>query len=148
MHRDDVSPTGELYVKVLRQGRLVDEWRANNLVVDRGRYLLTQLLGGNVLNNSVSLIGFGSNLQTAAAGNLVLSGDAYVKPVDAVTYPLPNQVQFGISLSASEGVGLNLSEYGLLTAGGDLFARLTRSAPLAKDASMSIQAFWTINFGA
>jgi hypothetical protein len=49
---------------------------------------------------------------------------------------------FGCSTSQANGVAI--SEFGLLTAGGVLFARKTRPAPIYKTSAISFQGTWTI----
>lgn len=140
------SPCGWLALKTWRAGRLIEAVRLQNLIVSGSTLIHAQLLGGAVAGNSISQVGFGSNIAAPAAGNNSLSVDAYIKPVDAISYPAPNQVAFTISLAAVEANGLVLAEFGLLTASGTLYARLVRTATLNKDASISISATWTISF--
>lgn len=141
-----VAPRGSLEVRVWRDGHLIEHTRDDNLIVTGSKFIHAQLLGGMVAGNSVGQVGFGSNAAPAALGNTSLSVDAYVKAVDAITYPSSNQVAFAISLGSLEAQGLSLAEYGLLTASGLLYSRLVRAAPLVKDGSVVISSIWTITF--
>jgi hypothetical protein len=140
------GPSGWMALRMWRHGTLVEDVRLPNLVVAGSKLIHAQLVGGVTAGNSITQVGFGSNPLAPIPGNNGLSVDAYIKALDAISYPAPNQVSFDISLAAVEGNGLSLSEYGLLTAAGALYSRLVRTAPLIKDASISIQATWTISF--
>jgi hypothetical protein len=139
--------SGRLHTRIYRLGSLVDEWTDDNLVVSGAATVTAHLVGGSVSGNSVTRVGFGSSTLPAAPGNTGLSLDALTKSVDGVSYPNPGQVAFAVSLGLGEANGLSLAEYGLLTAGGTLFARLVRAAPVVKDLSLSIQSVWTLTFG-
>lgn len=133
-------------MRVSRDGILVDQWTADNLVLSGAGQVNAQLIGGAVAGNSIIQIGFGSNLSPSVLANTQLSTDAYIKAIDTVTYPQPNQVAFGISLSAFEANGSIIAEYGLLCANGILYSRLVRGSALIKDQSMALSAVWTISF--
>lgn len=138
--------TGCVRMRTFRRGILVEDTVSANLVVARSKFILSRLLGGALAGLPVTQVGFGTGTLAAADGNLALSADAIYKPVDTVGYPSASQVAFGISLSPFEGNGLSISEFGLVTSAGDLYARLVRGAPLTKDATISLQYVWTINF--
>lgn len=128
---------------IWRDGRLIEHSRRKNLIVDQAKFIQAQLIGGAVAGNSVTQVGFGSNPAAPMLGNTSLSADAYVKPLDTVSYSAPNKVDFSYSLGSLEALGLSLAELGLLTASNLLFARLVRQAPLIKDQSISLAAIWT-----
>jgi hypothetical protein len=140
------GPSGWLDVRVWRDGVLIEHTWDANIVVSNARLAHAQLVGGAVIGNSITQIGFGSSSAAPALGNTGLSVDAYIKSVDQITYPFPNQVAFDISLAEVEANGIVLAEYGLLLGNGGLYARRVRSAPLNKDASVRIAATWTVSF--
>lgn len=139
-------PSGKLRAKLFRHGRLVEAWESPNMAVVGSGLVNAQMVSGGTAAGPIAQIGFGSNAAAIAYGNTALSLDAYLKAVDGVTYPAPNQAAFAISLSTFEANGQTIAEYGLLTAGGILYARLVRAAPLIKDQSMSFTATWTLSF--
>jgi hypothetical protein len=139
-------PRGFVDICVWRAGVLIERTLGPNLIVGGSRFIHAQLLGAGGSGNTITQVGFGSSVLPAADGNASLSVDAYIKPVDAVSYPAANKVAFGISLGLVEANDLVLAEYGLLTATGRLYARLVRTAPLVKDGSVSLSATWTITF--
>lgn len=139
------APSGVLRVTLFRGGDLIECSVRDNLVVAGHGTIMALLLGSGAAGKVVTKIGFGSSTAAAAVGNTGLSGDAIFKAFDAVTYPSANQVAFQFSLATGEGIGLSLSEYGLLTVDSTLFARQVRAAPILKDASLSLSATWTIS---
>jgi hypothetical protein len=116
-----------------------------NIIVNMSKGVHAQLLGGDVTGQSVTQIGFGSGANAPDPGNTTLTG-AYLKALDGHSYPQVNQVQFAFSLGSAEANGLQLMEFGLLTAGGTLYARRVRSSPISKDTTVSLTGSWTIQF--
>lgn len=139
------APSGLFVLRVYRRGELVEVFEENNLIVVGSQQVHAKLLGGSVANQSVTQIGYGTNATAPVFGNTALTG-AYTKNVDTVTYPASNQVQFAFSLGSGEANGMAISEFGLITAGGTLYSRKVRSAPLNKDVDLSFSGAWTISF--
>lgn len=139
------KPRGDFVLNVYRRGVLVETIRERNLIVDNSKLIHSRLLGGDVANRSVTQFGVGVSGAAPAGGNTALT-TAYVKAVDNVTYPASNQVQFAFSLGSAEANGKAILEFGLLTAGGMLYARKVRAAALNKDADLSFTGTWTITF--
>lgn len=141
------QPTGRFILEVRRKGLLVPELCVDepNLIVNTSKLIHSRLLGGDVANRSVSVIGFGTNAASPAVGNTALTG-AFTKAIDQVTYPNTNEVTFAFSLASNENNGMAISEFGLLTAGGALYARKNRSTPLNKDSDLSFSGTWTITY--
>lgn len=139
------APSGIFLLNVYRRGELVEVYEDKNLIVDGARLTMARLLGGDVTNRSITQIGFGIGTSAPAAGNTGLTG-AFLKPTDGVSYPASNQVRFAFSLGTTEFNGQPISEFGLFTAGGTLYARKVRAAPLNKDTDLSFSGTWTITF--
>lgn len=143
---DDIrGPRGRLEFVVRRGGRVIESFCENNLVVDASKLPLSRLVGGSVAGQSITSIAFGTNGVAPAAGNTTITAP-FTKAVDSVEYPATNQVKFNFSLSSTEANGMSISEFGLLTGGGTLFARKTRAAALAKDSDLSLTGSWTLTF--
>jgi hypothetical protein len=140
------APTGLLRTQVFEHGKLVDAWDASNLILVGTSIAQAQMLGGAVSGNSVAQVGFGSNQATPVFDNTSLSPGAYLKAVDAISYPAPGQVSFAISLGAYEDNGTSIAEFGLLTGNGALLARLVRAVPLMKTIAIQLASVWTITF--
>jgi hypothetical protein len=143
----DGKPTGTLsfIVRRVSDGAIVERFEEKNLIVDLSKQVHAKLLGGAVTNQSIAQIGFGTNGTAPVVGNTSLTG-AYTKAIDGVSYPATNQVQFNFSLASTENNGMAIMEFGLLTAGGTLYARKVRSAALNKDTDVSITGSWIISF--
>lgn len=139
------KPTGYFSLDVFVDGELVEHFEEHNLIVDNSKQIHAKLLGGNFANQNVAQIGFGTNGVAPAPGNSSLT-NSYTKAIDTVTYPATNQVQFNFSLASSENNGMAILEFGLITAGGALYARKVRSAPLNKDSDVSLNGSWIISF--
>lgn len=144
---DDVLKASGRFVLEVRatDGRLIERWDENNLVVIGARQTLARLLGGDVADRSVTRIGFGTSTAAAVVGNTSLTSP-YTKLLDGVSYPASDQVRFNFSLGASENNGVAIGEFGLLTAGGVLFARKNRASALNKESDLSFSGSWTITF--
>lgn len=138
-------PSGHFVLDVFRDGVQVDRVDEPNLVVDLSKTALSRLLGGDVTNRSVTTIGFGTNGTAPVAGNTELTG-AFSKAIDSVSYPSANSVMFSFSLASGENNGMAIMEFGLLTAGGALFARKVRASALNKGSDISLSGTWTITF--
>jgi hypothetical protein len=145
--RDDLEkqPSGVLSYRVFRNGELIEEVEDNNLIVVGSQVTHARLLGGDVTNRSITQIGFGTNGTAAAFANASLTG-AYTNNVAAPTYPATNQVSFGFSLGTTEANGIAILEFGLLTAGGILYARKVRSTALNKASDITLSGTWVISF--
>jgi hypothetical protein len=139
------QPTGRLQYTVFENGTPIEVFDEQNLIVDNSKQVHARLLGGDVTNRSVTQFAVGTNGTTPAGGNTSLSG-AFMKALDATSYPATNQVKFDFSLSSSEANGMAILEFGLFTAGSTLYARRVRSAALNKDSDISISGSWTISF--
>jgi hypothetical protein len=138
-------PVGFFHLNIRRNGLLVQTIDEHNLIVDGYKPTLAHLLGGDVANRSVTQFGVGDNGTAPVGGNTALT-NAYVKNLDAVTYPATDRVTFAFSLASGEANGKAIMEFGLFTAGGALFARKVRSAALNKDSDLSFDGTWTIVF--
>lgn len=143
------APSGRFVLRVFKRGELVETFEENNLIVVGSQQTHAHLLGGDVTNRSVTKMGFGTGTAAAAFGNTSLTGQ-YAKAIDGVSYPVTNSVQFAFSLGlagADTGAyGMAISEFGLLTAAGILYARKVRTAPLNFASDISFQGTWTISF--
>jgi hypothetical protein len=139
------APSGLFLLNVYKNGELIEVFEEKNLIVDLSKQIHAKLLGGSVTGQSVTQIGFGTNGTAPAAGNTALTG-AFTKAIDTVTYPATNQVQFNFSLGSAENNGMAILEFGLITAGGTLYARKTRSSALNKASDIALSGSWTITF--
>lgn len=137
-------PSGLFLLKTYRRGVLVDVYEDKNLVVDNYKLIHSKLLGGSA--GAITQFGVGTSATAPAAGNTGLTGQ-FVKALDAAaTFPTTSSVSFAFSLSSAEANGMAISEFGLFTAAGVLYARKTRTSPLNKDTDLSFTGTWVISF--
>lgn len=146
LHDTVRRPIGAVDLWVWQGDRLIEQWQeSKNVVVDGAASTQASLVGGTVANNSVTQIGYGTGSGAANTSNTGLTS-AFLKPVDGISYPAAGQVQFDFSLGSAEDNGVAIYEFGLITAGGGLFARKVRSAALNKASDISLSGHWTITF--
>ena len=141
----DGSPTGRLRLTIRRNSEIIEEMDEQNLIVDISKTIHSRLLGGSTTGKIVTTIGFGTNGSAPVVGNTALT-EAFTKPLDSVSYPAANQVQFNFSLLATEANGLNILELGLLTDDASLYARRIRAGVLSKQSDISLTGSWVITF--
>ncbi len=141
-NQDRSSARGVFYMKVERNGVVVDEFTKENLIIDLGKNAQARLLGGDVTNRSITKIGFGTNGTAATLADTALTG-SFVKAVSSVSYPENNTVQFNWQLNKPEAVGLAIREIGLITNGNVLFSRLTRDV-FNKTDDIQLSGFYKI----
>lgn len=140
-----MGPSGLFVLDIYRRGELIERVEEKNLIVDNSKQTHARLLGGDVVNRSVTKFGVGTNGTAPAAGNTTLTA-SFTKAVDGTTYPATNQVQFSFSLASAEANGMAILEFGLFTAAGVLYARKVRATALNKDTDISFSGSWTISF--
>lgn len=139
------APRGRLSFTVWRDGKAIESFLEDNLIVDISKTVHSRLLGGAVTGKTVTTIGFGTNGTAPVAGNTALTS-AFTKALDSVSYPASNQVQFNFSLLSTEANGKDILEFGLLTGDGSLYARRVRSGVLSKQSDISLTGSWLITF--
>lgn len=140
-----VLPTGVLELNIFRDGLLIETWREQNLIVDGCKAVLAALLGGSVSGKSVTKIGLGSNGALPVGSNTSLT-NLFAKTLSSVTYPVAGQVRFNFLIGTGDANGLNIMEFGLITADGTLVARRVRGTAIPKDSSISFTGSWTVTF--
>lgn len=137
-------PTGHLICNAYRNGTLIDALDAPNLVVNLASTIQANALAGTA-GYAVTQMGYGTNPTTPALTDTVLTSPFY-KAFDSVTYPAPGQVQFNFSLGINDANNVSISEFGLVTTNGKLFARKVRLAPLLKLSDITLAGSWVITF--
>lgn len=125
-------------------GAVLHDITEKNLVVNGGRNSAARLLGGAGTNKQVTQIGFGTNATAASAPDSALTG-AFVKDIDAASYPQTGAVQFDWVLDYAEANGLAIREFGLLSADDTLFSRKVRDL-ITKTVDIRLEGSWTIQY--
>ncbi|WP_020613217.1 hypothetical protein [Sediminispirochaeta bajacaliforniensis] len=143
--REVVPVRGDFRMQVYRGEQLVLEYQDRNLIVDAARSVMARLISGEVSGRSIDRIAFGTNQSTPTPGDTGITS-AYMKPVQAFSYPAPGQVEIAWNLLVTEANGMSIGEFGLLTADGALFARKHRTKAIEKESDISIEGQWLIIF--
>lgn len=136
---------GVFSLRIYRRGKLIEEYRDHNLIVDSAKTVLANLVAGVGSGNAIITIGFGTNASGPSSSDTALTG-AYLKTIQSYRFPSAGQIEFSWELLASEASGLSISEFGLVCVDGSLFARKTRRQPIQKDTDISLEGTWLIIF--
>ncbi len=139
-------PHGRLELWIYRNGELIEYDPGENLVLKGYQTICSKLIGGaSSATWAITQIGFGTNSSAAAFNQTVLTS-AFIKDLDAPTYPATNKVAFPFTLDSGEANGKAIREFGLLAANNTLFARRVRSGVLNKTVDISLSGRWIIEF--
>lgn len=143
---DAAALRGHFLLDILRarDGALIERFEHENLIVNGAKDQLARLVAGDAANRHITHIGFGVGTSAAAPTNAGLTS-AFWKPVANVSYPATGQVAFAWTLGAGEANGMAITEFGLRTAGGVLFARKVRN-PIHKSDDLTLSGVWTLIF--
>ena len=147
MHLRDQPPAykGIFSLCVYRRGELIERFEDRNLIVDAGRAIQAQLLGGDVVGRPVASVAFGTNGTPAAPADAAIAG-RFLKAIDGHDYPNPTTVAFHFSLGADEANSLEITEFGLITGNDTLYARKVRQGAITKEQDLTLTGTWQILF--
>lgn len=150
MSNSNLKIVGRFALKIYHaDGRLLDDYVGENLVVNQGKDGLAKMLGGDIDVSSgekvVDTVGFGSSAAPATVTDTVLTG-SFEKAITEVTYPAANQINFFWELGLLENNGATIREFGLITGDGGLFARKVRGTDIVKTDVIRLEGNWTVTF--
>ena len=129
----------ELIVK--KDGKVIETYRDDNLIVNGARNQAARLFAGDGTNRAITNIAFGTSGSAPAVTDTAIT-DAYTKAVSGFEYPETGQIQTNWELATSENNGMAIMEFGLLSADGTLLCRKVREKPINKEADISIEGHW------
>jgi len=144
MKTENLKVKGRFEMRTFKDGKLIDTYIDNNLVVAAGRNAVAELLGNTSPNKFITEIKFGeegtppSSLDTGVL-------NPFTKAVTAVSYPAIGEVKFDWSLELAENNGVTIKEYGLFCSDGTMFARKT-GTDVVKTNLIRLEGSWTILF--
>jgi hypothetical protein len=146
---DKAKIKGEFRLKVFRKGKLVENIRERNLIVDSGFELVQQLLSSAAADKHISKIAFGNlasgePVQPTAASTTV-PGQFLQKGFATVTFPTTRSVSFNWSMEGNEGNGNNVAYFGLQNDDNELFAAKARPA-IVKTEDIVLEGTWIIHY--
>lgn len=136
---------GVFTMRVYRNGKLIEHYRDDNLIVNGAKQVVSQLIAGAGAGRHIAKIAFGTNSAVAAPGNTAITSP-FTKNLAGVSYPASGQVQFNWNLLTTEANGKDIFEFGLLCADGTLYARKVRNKALSKDSDFALEGEWIIIF--
>lgn len=148
---DDVNKIcGDINLKLYRKGKLIDEIKDHNLVVDTGRRRLAELIAGKT-NFIINQIGFGSSNNSESADDTGLENQMLfpLRPIeqDGVTSKVEGlDAIFYFVLYENEAVGFDIREFGLFCEDGSMFSHRVRNGSIYKDSDIEIRGSWTLHF--
>ena len=135
---------GVLTVCVRKNGRVVERWQDNNLIVDAGRIRMAELLGGTKANQHVTHVGIGSGSTPADPGDINLTNLTLV-PVKAAVID-GKTVHFDFFIGTDIGNGTAIREFALFCADETMFSRRVRNGTIEKESDIEIEGYWEIHF--
>ncbi len=136
---------GEVHLKVFENGKLIDEYRVENLVVNGGKDAIARIISNNDSTKWIKQIGFGEGNSTPVSGDASLTNQ-YTKNVSTVSFPAVNQVKFDWTCTTLECNGMTIREFGLFCSDTTLFARRLAVSPIVKNNTISLQGSWILTF--
>ena len=145
---DKIKLHGHLHIEVVNsEGKMIAVHDWDNLITNIGYLAAAQALAG-VSGAAINSVAMGTNSVAPALTDTAITNPFSVPVTGAVYHPNltddPKWVQFNFTVGFFQAVGMNIYEWGLITADGRLFSRLTRSL-ISKTNEMQLVGKWTIN---
>jgi hypothetical protein len=132
---------GVFSLKVFENGLLVNEYVDKNLFLDKGLEYISKLLSFETTDEIVSII-FGED-GTAPAPDDASITLGFRKNIASKVSSSAGVVDIEWELDTTEGNGLEIAEFGLMTDANDLIARKT-GVTISKSSSVSLTGTWTL----
>ena len=139
--------TGEIYAKIYKNNKVIEEISDHNLVVDVGRKRLAELAAGKVAsytNSYISHIGLGSGNTTESVSDTGLK-DQQLFPLTSVEVN-GRDVKCNFFIANDEAVGLSIHELGLFCSDGTMFSHRVREGVIEKFDDIEIRGYWILHF--
>lgn len=147
--------TGIFELDILdKNGNIIERYIDHNTVVDVGREVICDLLGGAITGKKIDRIHFGSNGNDATIADTFATLDqtdgSLTTPSTTVTasYPTTTSVKYTWTMSSAQNNGASLREYALIVDDATLqilFSRKVRDV-IEKDNTMTLDGNWTLIF--
>jgi hypothetical protein len=137
---------GRIEFKIINAntGELISEFTEHNIITDVGYRAAAQALAG-VTNSHINRIIIGQNTVPPAASDTSIGGTTLTLHFTNVEYPDNFSIRFNFMINANTGNGMNMAEFGLLTADGRLFSRLVRPQIIEKTDQIEVLGGYIIN---
>lgn len=140
-----ITASGELNIQVVcsQSGKILDQFKESNLVVNLGRANVAKLIGGSPDGKPVTKVACGESSAPADLADTTLLNQ-FTKGIDSATYPAGNKVSFAFTFGETDANGLEIVEFGLFNSDSLMFARKVRETPIVKTSAIIIAGIWTI----
>ena len=138
---------GRLHIEVInRDGETVETHDWNNLITKTGYHAVGQCLAG-IAGARINRIAVGTN-DTAPTFDDTAITNAVTSAITNAEYSVmgveTNEwVKFHFNVGYFQAVGMNITEWGLITQDGRLFSRVTRSA-IQKTNEIMLTGYWIV----
>ena len=133
---------GIFKMTVRKNGKVIEEYEDNNLIVNGARNQAARMFAGDVTGRPIKSIAFGISGTAHVVTDTAITG-AYTKDVEGFSYPDMGQIQTNWELGTNENNGMAIMEFGLLSSDGTLLCRKVRENPIYKESDISIEGHWT-----
>jgi len=148
MEKDFIKIKGTVEFWAERNGKIIDHWVDDNLIVNLGKESICYLLATGNVQRVVNKIGFGTGQVAPELADTALTG-AFVKSIgSSITYPAVNKLTWDWELGLTEGNGAGTVSYyemGLFSNNNTLFSRKVR-AEMVKNSATRFFGTWTLTF--
>ena len=116
----------------------------HNLVVNDGFEAIWKAFGGDA-TYVVSKFEGGTGTTAPAAGNTALETSAFgPKALTSISFPTLAAIKLTLDIIPGEATGVDFTEFGLFTTGGQLIARVVDGNTYTKTALNTIQIVWDL----
>jgi hypothetical protein len=141
--KESISPRGSFALTVWKDGKIIEQFQEDNLIVSLGRNNIAALLGGYG-GSEIDRIGFGTSGSPTTLEDALLV-DGFQKAIATATAGTSGRVEIAWTLETSEANGKTIREFALFNKDGDMFARKVREA-IVKTADLRLTGTWTLIF--
>lgn len=143
--KENMNIKGKLTIQLVRDGKVIEEQKVNNVITDSGKYLICQLVTG-ASSSVFTHMEIGENDTTEAATDLAL-GDPTGRVVLTSKGISNNVITFIGDFPAGTGTG-TIAEAGIFNSDttGTMLNRAVFS-PISKTAADALKISWEVTFG-
>jgi len=143
--REAMPMRGRFIMRVYKRGKLIEEYKDDNLIVNGAKDAAAHLLAGDMANKYISKIAFGTSGNIPTPDDTAITSP-FIKNISGVGYPALGNAEFRWNLLAPEANGKLIMEFGLLCEDGTLFARKIREKAIPKESDIALEGEWIIIF--
>ena len=141
---EQIGIKGKLKIQLIRDGKVIQEEKVNNVIVTTGKSLVASLVSGS--GTAFSYMAIGTDNTTEVVGDTTLTSEIGRVVLTSKT-AAANVISYIGDFPAGTGTG-TITEAGVLNASssGTMLNRATFSS-ITKSASDALKITWTVTFG-